>query len=178
MKIFILFLVFFKFSYAFAQEGSAIEKRNILFYFFDTTNSKTEFTSKILGRKSDSLLISDVELLVENNNSVVDTIKCKYKNNTVFFNKITSPENNFIKILLSVRLKLSIYRKQYDERLTLNYTQFYKQTNESSDISISFIRERNNLFRISISKLDFPFIIASQYSLSEILGLYNKRSKY
>ena len=62
--------------------------------------------------------------------------------------------------------------------LSFPYKYILEQTNANSDISISLVRLRNNLFRISISKLDYPFIVSSQYLSSEVIGLYSTKKRH
>ena len=178
MKLLFLFIVLHSYSCSFGQEPYLIEKKRILFYSFDSTNSKTEIISKSLGRLSDSLLISDIKLITERSNGIIDTINCKYFNNSIFFTKIDTSQKDILKIFLSVKLNFSIYKKQFDERLTFPYKTIFEQTDKNSDISISFDRKRNNLFRISISKLDYPFIVSTQYLASEVIGQCNKKKRH
>lgn len=178
MKLFFLFIILHNYSCSFAQETSLIDKRRILFYSFDSTDSKLEIISKSLGRLSDTLLISDIKLITERSNGIIDTINCKYSNNSIFFTKIDSSQKDILKIYLSIKLNFSIYKKQFDERLTFPYKTIFEQTDKNSDISISFDRKKNNLYRISISKLDYPFIVSTQYLASEVLGQCNKKKRH
>jgi hypothetical protein len=172
MRLLLLVVTLCKFSNLFSQENIGLDKRNILFYVFDSTSTKNEIVAKTLGRISDTSLISGVKLIVEKNNGNSDTLKCDYSNNTISFRKIDTSKNDIVKISLSLKLNFSIYKKHFDEVLTFPYKYIIEQTNANSDISISLVRQRNNLFRISISKLDYPFIVSSSYLPSEIIGLY------
>lgn len=180
MKLFFLPFILCNFSYIYAQENTVKDKRRILFYVFESTSTSTkkEIISKSLGRISDSSLIADVALIVERNNGNIDTVSCKYNNNIISFKKIDTSNSDIIKIFLSVKLSFSNYKNRFDERLTFPYKPILEQTNSNSDVSISFEHQRNNLYRISISKLDYPFIVSSQYLPSEIIGLYNNRKRH
>ncbi len=157
-----------------AQENNNLDKREIFFYVFDSSVSNKEVVTKSLGRNSDSLLIKDISFLTEKQSGSTDTIICKYSNNTIFFTRIDTLQNKISQINLSVKFCLSIKNKHFIERLTFPYKPIFEQTNATSNISISFERKRNNLYRISISKLDYPFIVSTYYLPSEIIGLYQK----
>lgn len=150
------------------------DKRQVLFYVFDTPTKSNKIVSKSLERNTDTLLIKDIILLLENENGSIDSVSCKFTNNTILFPKLDTL-NNILKISLSVNLYFSSSKNRFDERLTFPYKSVLEQTNSSSLVSISFERKRNNLFRISISKLDYPFLIVTYFLPSEILGIYKSR---
>lgn len=173
MKFLLILIMICNFSNIFSQENANFDKRNILFFVFDSTSTPNEMISKQLGRVTDSSMISDVKLIKEDINGNVDTIICYYKNNIIAFRQIDSSKNSIAKISLSLILKFSNYKGSNDEMVTFPFKYIFEQTNINSDISISLVRHRNNLFRLSISKLDYPFIVSSQYLLSEIIGFSN-----
>jgi hypothetical protein len=173
MKHFLILSIFLAIAFlSNGQESKNLDKRHILFYLFNNKTTQSERVSKTLGKSPDSLIMRNIELIFENNNGDNDTIKCNYKNNTILFSQMAESKDSITNIFLSVELNIKNKQRPFNERLTVPFKNFYMQTNDKSDISIVFDRKRNNLFLVTISKLDFPFISFTSMTTSEVIGLH------
>ena len=137
------------------------DKRVVYFYYFRPHISRVENLTKTLGRLSDSLVFSHIELITETPNNRVDTFRCVYTNNTIIYNEIDTITNRIMHMRMSFTITLKNSNRQLT--LTIPYKKIFDNTDENSDVSISVERKSRKLYYVNISKLDYPFIASSVY---------------
>lgn len=153
------------------------DKRHIYFYYISNKLKKNIILKKQFNHLSDSSLISGIQMILNDSTNTFDTIPCKYTNNSITFPIIDSSFRNRGMIYLSFQLNMRKKKFTYNERLTIPFSFILNNSNNNSDITITFERIRNNMFHLSISKVDFPFIVSTLDIPSEIIGLY-RANKY
>jgi len=137
------------------------DRRTVYFYFFNDRSSQSERLNKTLGRISDSLIFSNIELIVKPRNKKGVTYNCIYVNNAIVFNKVGDITDTTEHINLSFDITLDENKKKL--KLTIPYSYLFRNTDEKSQTSISVERKNGKLYYIVLSKLDYPFITSSMY---------------
>jgi len=134
--------------------------RKIFFYVWDKTTPRRERTIKKMDQISDSLKIARIKLICTKGNHIIDTVRCQYTGDKIYFNSVDTTENKIVSLYILCEIKAEKGKKGRNEIVVIPFETLFYHTNESSTASISLERDDNHLFHIQISKLDFPYMVS------------------
>jgi hypothetical protein len=149
--------------------ASTKDSRVIYFYIWDKPTRILERAKKTLHNKSDSLRVIRVDLICQNNAQLIDTIPCLYIDDKIYFDAIDTTQYKLIDMSLSFEVNMAEGGSGFNEKLTVPFLFFFRNSNKNSSLSFAFERKKKTYFEVNMSKTDYPFIASSARIKSTVL---------
>lgn len=155
----ILLIIGVNWSFSLFSQGPDKDSRTVYFFLFKKDLSAGERVAKTLSKSSDTSLFSEIKLLVERAKGSVDTLNCAYTNNHIYFQKIDTLNEKVTSIKIAFNITKT--NRTHKSKLIIPFTNFFKNTDRESTMAVSVENKSGNQFHVTISKIDFPFIVIS-----------------